>query len=102
MASLVWSLLWRAVLAEGAAASASFGVIGCTGECGGGSDFGWGCLPWGISDWGGRGFWLVASVGLVWLSGVFWGCMLLPPSGLCFFVCYFSLVVHPWGLCWVT
>ena len=71
----------------------------CTGECGGSSAFDRGCLPWGISDWGGRGLWLVASVGVVLalVAGAFWGCVLLPPSGLCFF-----LVVHPWGLCWVS
>ena len=32
MASLVWGLLRRGTLAEGAAASASFGVIGYTGD----------------------------------------------------------------------
>ena len=60
-------------MAEGAAASTSFGVIGCTWECGGGSAFGWDCLPWGIFDWGGRGFWLVASMGVVLAFWVFCG-----------------------------
>ena len=169
VASLVWGLLRWAALAEGVAASASFGVIrlglvcglvsgvvlvsfclgdihggiskylmfglllwgflgggrisefcrcgrvlcywwaprlgwsSCTGGCGGGSAFGRGCLLWGISDWGSQGFWLVASVGVVltfwgfFVAGAFWGCVLLPPSGLCFF----CLVVNSWGLCWV-
>ena len=48
VASLVWGVLWRVALAEGAAASASFCVTGCTEGCGGGSIYGWGCLPWGF------------------------------------------------------
>ena len=46
--SLAWHLLWRMALAEGAADSASFGVIGCTEGCGGSGVFGWGCLSWGF------------------------------------------------------
>ena len=77
VASLAWDILWRAVLAEGAADSASFGVIGCTEGCGGSGVFGWGCLSWGISDWRGWGFWLVASVGVVFAFRGFFG-------GVCF------------------
>ena len=73
VASLAWDLLWWAALAEGAADSTSSGVIGCTKGCGGSGVFGWGCLSWGISDWRGQGFWLVASVRVVL---AFWGCML--------------------------
>ena len=84
VASLVWSLLWWTALAEGAADSASLGVIGCTEGCGGRGVFGWGCLSWGlfylfISDWRGRGFWLVESVGVVLAFWVFFGCMLCRP-----------------------
>ena len=100
MASLVWGLLWRVALAEGAAASTSFVVIGCTRECGGGSVFGWGYLPWGISNWGGQGFWLAASVGVVLAFWCFLGVYAF--AALWSMVFVFSLVVHPWGLCWVT
>ena len=83
VASLVWGLLWRVALAEGVAASASFCVTGCTEECGGSSIYGWGCLPWRVSNWGGCGLWHLWGVRL---SGVFWKCMLLPPTGLWFSV----------------
>ena len=96
VASLVWGLLWRVALAEGAAASASFCVTGCTEGCGDGSVFWLGLFAMVVSDWGGRDLWqLWGGFGFL---GFFGGVCFCRP--LVYGV--FPLVVHPWGLCWVT
>ena len=77
VASLAWDLLWRAALAEGAADSASFGVIGCIEGCGGSGVFGWGCLSWGFP---------IGEAGLLacGICGSGFGFLLLFFGGVCF------------------
>ena len=69
VASLVWGLLWRAVLAEAIGEAGAFGL-------------------WYLWGW----FWLSGVLGV-------YGFRLLLVYG---FFLFFPLVVHPWGLCWIT
>ena len=64
-------------MAEGAAESTSFGVIGCTKGCGASCVFGWGFFVMGYFRLERLG--LVASVGVVLAFWGFWGCMLCHP-----------------------